>query len=650
MTADPGVHRLPITVSLRACAARALVELADRAGARPPDVETLAKAHAVPRGPAVPELRATLAALERPATPQDMALLVLAGVAQLDGVELLAVTLLVAVEEDPAFVRAIVALQAPAPGARPTLGLVAAACAPIVDSMATALHALLAGHARATGILRVHDTDRPAAEQTCSVAAAIHLAVCDRDAVIAGASVLDDPIALPASIARECERLGGALRDRDRALVVRTTSTSEGRAVCAAIARARELRAVFLDGAAEPALGPYLGLRGLLPVFVVELGPGERRKVPVPPGYDGPVLVLTGRDGNAEVDGVTAASWNVPVPAGGERQTLWREQLGDSALARALGVDHRHGVGRIAQLARSARRLADLERAPLDRRHVRAAAWISEGAGIGGLAEPILDEIPDDAMVTTPALRRDLELLLARCQAREGLGAELGAAIRSRLRPGVRSMFIGPSGTGKTLAASWLATRLGLPLYRVDLAAVTSKYIGETEKNLAQLLARAEHEELVLLFDEADSMFGKRTDVKEANDRFANAQTNFLLQRIESFDGIVVLTSNSRSRLDPAFTRRLDAVIEFPIPGPEERRALWLAHLGSAHELDAAAINKLAATVDLVGGHIRNAVLSAAVLARRAGGRIAFAHLVDGLVVEYRKLGRSVPPELQREG
>src|SRR5690606_27695773 len=106
------------------------------------------------------------------------------------------------------------------------------------------------------------------------------------------------------------------------------------------------------------------------------------------------------------------------------------------------------------------------------------------------------------------------------------------------------------------------------------LASVTSKYIGETEKNLSQLFARAEHAEVVLIFDEADALFGKRTDVKDSNDRYANAQTNYLLQRIESFEGIAVLTSNSRARFDSAFARRLDAIIEFPLPAPDERRAL----------------------------------------------------------------------------
>ncbi|MBS0553118.1 MAG: ATP-binding protein, partial [Proteobacteria bacterium] len=243
-----------------------------------------------------------------------------------------------------------------------------------------------------------------------------------------------------------------------------------------------------------------------------------------------------------------------------------------------------------------------------------------------------------------------LATLLARCRVRDGLADGLGIAARARYKPGVRALLVGPSGTGKTLAAGWLATQLGLPLYRVDLASVTSKYIGETEKNLAELFARAEHAEVVLLFDEADSLFGKRTDVKDANDRFANQQTNYLLQRIESYEGITLLTSNSRARFDSAFTRRLDAIIEFPTPGPEERRALWLAHLGGGHRLDAAVLNRLAGTCDLAGGHIRNAVFAAAALARVRGEAVSEADLISAVAAEYRKLGKPAPAGLERPG
>jgi SpoVK/Ycf46/Vps4 family AAA+-type ATPase len=212
----------------------------------------------------------------------------------------------------------------------------------------------------------------------------------------------------------------------------------------------------------------------------------------------------------------------------------------------------------------------------------------------------------------------------------------------------VRCLLVGPSGTGKTLAAGWLATRLGLPLYRVDLAAVMSKYIGETEKNLSALLARAEHSEIVLLFDEADSLFGKRTDIKDSNDRFANSQTNYLLQRIEFYRGIVLLTSNSRERFDSAFTRRLDKIIEFALPSPPERRALWLSHLGANQQLSVRQINQLAAGCDLAGGHIRNAVLAAAVEAEGRQQPIAYEDILIGLDGEYRKLGRQFPAELRR--
>jgi SpoVK/Ycf46/Vps4 family AAA+-type ATPase len=207
-------------------------------------------------------------------------------------------------------------------------------------------------------------------------------------------------------------------------------------------------------------------------------------------------------------------------------------------------------------------------------------------------------------------------------------------------------LFTGPSGTGKTLAAGWIAARLEMPLYRVDLSAVTSKYIGETEKHLSRLLARAEHADVVLLFDEADSLFGKRTDVSDAHDRFANAQTNYLLQRIESYEGIVLLTSNSQGRFDDAFARRLDFIVEFPAPGPDERRALWYAHLGPQTSLSAVEINRLAVLVDLNGGLTRNAVLAAAARARHQEREMTFNDVLSGVERELRKLGRLMPVEL----
>jgi SpoVK/Ycf46/Vps4 family AAA+-type ATPase len=192
-----------------------------------------------------------------------------------------------------------------------------------------------------------------------------------------------------------------------------------------------------------------------------------------------------------------------------------------------------------------------------------------------------------------------------------------------------------------------LASRLGLPLFRVDLASVTSKYIGETEKNLAQLLARSEHAEVVLLFDEADSIFGKRTDIKDSNDRFANSQTNYLLQRVETFEGIALLTSNSQSRFDSAFTRRLDVVLEFTSPGPLERRAIWESHLGGGHSLSTRQIDQLAALADVEGGQIRNAVLTAAVYAQAEHRPIAHGDVLRGLASEYKKSGRQVPHQLR---
>ena len=590
--------------------------------------------------------------LERPA-PMDVALLDLARKLELTPVELLAVSLAAAVEADVMVGRVLAHLQAPVGGSRPTLGLLATALAPVASGdPQRALNMLANGNALRTGLLAFANDQPPLPERSFSVPLPLCLALQGLDGAWPGSTIELDSlpeIPLPPTIADQAELHAAGLDAPGRMLILRSTSTLEGRSVAVMLARMMNRRAVFLESDRLAGLGPWLMLRQLLPVFCFDLAPGERRSVPELAGYADAVIVLCGPDGNPEpAAGGSALSWSLPVPPRTDRELLWQQAIGDPTVAASLARDHRHSSGRIAQLGRLATHHAQMFGHPRPTAEdVVAASREGGGTGLDALAQPLPETIPDEALVMTPLLRADLEALLLRCRARDGLVAGLGASASTRYSPGVRALFVGPSGTGKTLAAAWLATRLGLPLFRVDLASITSKYIGETEKNLAQLLARAEQSEVVLLFDEADSLFGKRTDVKEANDRFANAQTNYLLQRIESFDGITLLTSNSRGRFDSAFSRRLDMVIEFPIPGPEERRALWQSHLGLAHSLSASELNRLAATADLVGGHIRNVVLSAAVLAQFGDRPITYPDIAQSLAAEYRKLGRQLPTELQ---
>ncbi|MFN8468428.1 MAG: ATP-binding protein [Caldilineaceae bacterium] len=593
--------------------------------------------------------------------PADTLLLALAWHLGLSAGEALCVALAAAVEEEPMVGRVIAYLQQPMGGARPTLGLLATALAAELPDALPPLFALAAGEAVSSGLLMLHGEQAPLPERSIALAQPLALALHGADGAWPGALLGPAaPVPLPPSLHAEARRRAHALGAGElRLLVVRSGAPAEGQAVAAAVAAALELQPLHLQLSAVVAgLGPYLYLRGRVPVFCAEPAPGEHKPLPAIPAYQGPVLVVCGPDGAVELEGETALSWTPPVPGREERALLWQQALskgggegagqdGGQDLAQELAKTHRHSSGRIAQLGRIAGYNARLHgRVNVEPEDVYAAAWSGDGASLETLAQPLSERIPDAALVAGPALQRDLQGLLLRCRARDGLVDGLGASAQARYRPGVRALFVGASGAGKTLAAGWLATQLQMPLYRVDLAAVTSKYIGETEKNLAQLLARAEQSEVILLFDEADSLFGKRTDIQQANDRFANAQTNYLLQRIETYDGICVLTSNTRSRFDQAFTRRLDVIIEFPTPSPQERRALWLAHLGNGHVLTGQDINRLAAVTDLAGGHVRNVVLSAAVIAHSAGRTINYQDILMGMGDEYRKLGRQLPVEL----
>jgi SpoVK/Ycf46/Vps4 family AAA+-type ATPase len=182
-----------------------------------------------------------------------------------------------------------------------------------------------------------------------------------------------------------------------------------------------------------------------------------------------------------------------------------------------------------------------------------------------------------------------------------------------------------------------------MDVYRVDLAAVVNKYVGETEKNLHLVLTRAEALDVVLLLDEGDALLGRRSEVKSANDRYANLETNYLLQRLEAYEGIVVVTTNFGENIDPAFQRRMDLVVPFFAPQPEERRRIWELHLPPDHEIDPDWLERVVQRCALTGGQIRNAVLQAASLGLESGGMLAQPHLQLALLREYQKAGATFP-------
>lgn len=213
----------------------------------------------------------------------------------------------------------------------------------------------------------------------------------------------------------------------------------------------------------------------------------------------------------------------------------------------------------------------------------------------------------------------------------------------AKLRPGYRSLFYGPPGTGKTMTACLLGKTTGRDVYKVDLSLVVSKYIGETEKNLARVFDQAQHKGWILFFDEADALFGKRTETKDSHDRYANQEVSFLLQRFETFDGIAILASNQKENLDEAFTRRFESIIYFPMPRPEERLLLWQKGFSPKAGLqDSLDLEKVARDYTLSGGSIMNVIRYASLQALKKGDEaISLKDVMEGIHREYAKEGKA---------
>ncbi|RDG33050.1 ATP-binding protein [Streptomyces corynorhini] len=323
----------------------------------------------------------------------------------------------------------------------------------------------------------------------------------------------------------------------------------------------------------------------------------------------------------------------------------WRAALGPGEPAFDLApvvAAYRLGPGGIDRASRAALDRAVFDGAELSAGHLRLAARQQSASGLERHARRIRPDVGWQDLVLPEGPLGQLRELVLRAQHRDRVLGDWRLSAGGGRGRGVVGLFAGDSGTGKTLSAEVVAGELGLDLYVVQLPSIVDKYVGETEKNLERIFTEADRTDAVLLFDEADAVFGKRSEVSSSNDRHANMESAYLLQRLESFDGIALLTTNLRSNIDDAFTRRLDLVVDFPFPDEDQRLALWLhslAHVPCADDLDPAAC---ARDFELAGGSIRSAVVTAAYAAADRGDGVSTADLLAGARREYRKSGRLV--------
>ncbi len=462
---------------------------------------------------------------------------------------------------------------------------------------------------------------------------------------------LFDDLIVPDELVSRGRRVGAGLDEIDL-VVVRGATGSDRLDLVGAIVGCTgrgtvTVAAHRLADGSWPALGPLAVALDAVPVVVLDLSPGETVEIPRPPGLVGPIVAVVDATGGIDRQGHDRAiSIEFPRLDRSGRVRRWAAALGDhpvddlDGIAEACGLQGAH-IARVAGSAVALARLDDVEAVTLD--HVRAAASELNRQLLDTLATR-LDVAGDwDDVVVGDFTAHKLDELEARCRHRESLGASLGVAYGRGTGIGVRAMFTGASGTGKTLAAKILGNRLGLDVHRVDLAAIVNKYIGETEKNLHRVLTTAEELDVVLLIDEGDSLLGRRTEVRSSNDRFANLETNYLLQRLEHYRGIVVVTTNAAEHIDAAFQRRMDVVVNFLPPTTRERTEIWRLHLPPDHLVDDSLIVEISQRCTMTGGQIRNAVLHATLLAVGERRPVSSRHLEQAVASEYQKAGASSP-------
>ena len=330
-----------------------------------------------------------------------------------------------------------------------------------------------------------------------------------------------------------------------------------------------------------------------------------------------------------------------PFPSFAERRTAWEAFSGatdaaDVAAKFRLSVEQILAAAEVSRVAARNRGLDVPEPADLD-----LGARHASSSRLGDLAARLTPAYSFDDLVLPERQREMLRSISAYLRHRDQVLSEWGYERTVARSQGLKVLFAGESGTGKTMAAQVLAAELGLDLFRVDLATIVSKYIGETEKNLERIFTAADNSNAILFFDEADALFGKRSEVSDSHDRYANIEVAYLLQRMELYPGAVILATNFRRNIDDAFVRRLDFVVDFPFPEVEDRKKIWRLVLPQAAPVaDDIDLDFLAAQFKLSGGAIRNCSLAAAFRAADDTGEISMEHLVRAVAQEYGKQGR----------
>ncbi|MEZ4235263.1 MAG: ATP-binding protein [Myxococcota bacterium] len=535
----------------------------------------------------------------------------------LDGTHQLALALALGVELDPRIARVVGYLNDHAGRIRPTLGLVwEVALVPLA-----ARPGWTAAPVVADGLLRVAgDGPLSSRELTLDPGVAERLVagavppprVPDLDALVLTDDVRErvrawaaGPVSLPL-------RIEGAPGTGRRTLARAALALRGLGAVVGSdpVALRRDARWFAAGAVAEGAVGDWPEAVPLVQIAAA----GERPALPGEP-----------------------AAIRLDTPPPSDRARLWRRSavgphLGDAEVDE-IATRFPFGAGRIHRAA--ARAAAGAWRPGLALQTCREAA----ASSLGALATRLSCGWTRDDLVVPEALTRELDLLLAWVRHRHRVLDQTGLGRRVPNGWGVAALLAGPPGTGKTMAAQIVARELDADLYRVDLARVVSKFVGETEKKLAALLDEATSAGAVLLFDEADALFGRRSEVRDAHDRYANQEVGFLLQRLEDHQGVILLSSNRATDLDEAFQRRFQFVLPFALPDAALRARIWTSLLREVPH-GALDVGELAERFPVSGGEIRNAVLAAAFLAAGDGARLERQHLLAALRREITKSGR----------